>query len=167
MSRLISWSGEDHIHPPTPPLTAWSRSVSSSDHGVLRGPICDTDRGLWSLLPGPDHVGGDLRRVMEVIVLRGLKPQPRPPPRGINGTDSDPFLPSAFVPQIHPLGAIHHPAQLLPVHRLLQHIDPGWTNADPQRGEYRRVLFLENPGVYGEMMVLWRDERPFLPQPGC
>lgn len=87
------------------------------------------------------------------------------------------FLSSAFVQQIHPLGTIHHPAQLLPVHRLLQHIDPRWANADPQRGEYRpRTLqigeaalsIFRNPGVDGKMMVIWRDERPFFfPQPGC
>lgn len=51
-------------------------------------------------------------------------------------TVTGPLLASAFAPQVHPLGTIHHPAQLLPLHRLLQHIDPGWTNADPQRGEY-------------------------------
>lgn len=58
-----------------------SRSVSSTDHGVLRGPICDVDRGLWSLLPGPDHAGGDLRRAMEVIALGGAKS--RKPRRGV------------------------------------------------------------------------------------
>lgn len=49
------------------PLTASSCSVSSTDHGVLRGPICDIDSWLWSVLPRLDHVGGDLRRAMEVI----------------------------------------------------------------------------------------------------
>lgn len=48
-------------------LTAWSRSVSSTDHGLLRGPVCDVDRRLRSVLPRPDHAGGDLRRAMEVI----------------------------------------------------------------------------------------------------
>lgn len=65
---FISWSP-----PPRPPLTAPFRSVSPTDHGVLGGPICDADRRLWSLLPRPDHVGGDLRRAMEVIALRGQK----------------------------------------------------------------------------------------------
>lgn len=41
-------------------------SVSSTDHGELRGPICDTDSWLWPLLPRPDHVGSDLRRALEV-----------------------------------------------------------------------------------------------------
>lgn len=82
LSRLVNflvWPGP-HPSPPPPPLTAWSCSVST-DHGVLRGPICDADRRLWSLLPRPDHVGGDLRRAMEVTVL--LKPQRwgfHPPP---------------------------------------------------------------------------------------
>lgn len=55
--------------PPRSELTAPSRSVSPTDHGVLRGPICDSDRRLWSFLPRPDHTGGDLRRAMEVIAL--------------------------------------------------------------------------------------------------
>lgn len=60
------------------PLTGSSCSVSSTDHGVLRGPICDIDSWLWSLLPRLDHVGGDLRRAMEVIAtLREHKLRPR------------------------------------------------------------------------------------------
>lgn len=84
----------DHIRLlPLPSLTAVSRSVSSADHGVLRGPICDADRRLWSLLPRPDHVGGDLRRAVEVITFRRRKPQTAPPRwvsprlREINGTE--------------------------------------------------------------------------------
>lgn len=49
------------------PLTGLSCSVSSTDHGVLRGPICDIDSWLWSVMPLLDHVGSDLCCSMEVI----------------------------------------------------------------------------------------------------
>lgn len=52
------------------PLTASSCSVSSTDHGVLRGPICDIDSWLWSVLPRLDHAGSNLRRALEVIALQ-------------------------------------------------------------------------------------------------
>lgn len=60
-------TASDHL--PTTPLalTAWSRPVPPTDHGLLRGPVCDVDRRLRSVLPRPDHTGGDLCRSMEVI----------------------------------------------------------------------------------------------------
>lgn len=63
---------------PNLPLTASSSTVSSTDHGVLRGPICDIDSWLWSVLPRLDHVGSDLCRAMEVIanIFKELKLQP-------------------------------------------------------------------------------------------
>lgn len=48
------------------PLTTLSCSVSFTDHGVLRGPVCDIDSWLWSVLPRLDHPGSDLRCAMEV-----------------------------------------------------------------------------------------------------
>lgn len=59
------------------PLTGSSCSVSSTDHGVLRGPICDIDSWLWSVLPRLDHVGSDLCCAMEVsAILKEHKLQP-------------------------------------------------------------------------------------------
>lgn len=77
-----------------------------------------------------------------------------------------PLLSSAFVPQIHPLGAIHHPAQLLPVHRLLQHIDPRWTNADPQRGEYLPPRWPRTPHIW-RLCCLFLEIREFMSRWWC
>ena len=49
-------------------LTGLSHSVFSTDHGVLRGPICDIDSWLWFVLPRLEHTGCDLRCVMEVTI---------------------------------------------------------------------------------------------------
>ena len=49
-----------------------SAPVSFTEHGVLRGPICDTDSWLWSVLPLLDHVVSDLCRAMEVTATRRL-----------------------------------------------------------------------------------------------
>ncbi|KAM7408879.1 hypothetical protein PAMA_002550 [Pampus argenteus] len=68
------------------------------NHAVPRGPICDTDSWLWSVLPRLDHVGSDLCRAMEIYTL----------------------------------GTVYHPAQLLLIYNLLEHINPCWTNANSQ-----------------------------------
>lgn len=127
------------------PLTGLSHSVLSIDHGVLRGPICDIDSWLWFVLPRLDHPGCDLRCAMEVNVTTwGLSNRNCETLGSLIDTLLFFLFLSFISPKIYSLGTIHYSAQLLPIYNLLQHIDSGWTNTDPQCGKCRLNMWFSS-----------------------